>query len=49
MWYTDNEKLDIGRRVYTHEISKEQACKEYDISITTVLLSASNTSYNGTY
>ena len=25
MWYTDNEKLDIGRRVYTHEISKEQA------------------------
>ena len=37
MWYTDNEKLDIGRRVYTHEISKEQACKEYDISIITVV------------
>ena len=36
MWFTD-KKLDIGRRVYTHEISKEQACKEYDISITTVV------------
>lgn len=25
MWFTDNEKLDIGRRVYTQEISKDQA------------------------
>lgn len=37
MWYTGNEKLDIGRRVYAHEISKEEACKEYNISITTVV------------
>ena len=25
MWFTDNEKLDIGRRVYTQEISRDQA------------------------
>ena len=37
MWHTDNEKLDIGRKVYNHEISKEQARKEFGISTTAVV------------
>lgn len=37
MWYSDEEKEVIGRRVYTREITKEEACDEYNISITTVI------------
>ena len=37
MWYSDEEKEVIGRRVYTHEITKEEACNEYNISVTTVI------------
>lgn len=31
------ERLNIGRRVFTQEISKEKAASEYNISITTVV------------
>ena len=37
MYYTPEERLNSGRRVFTQEISKEQAASEYNISITTVV------------
>ena len=37
MYQTPEERLNIGRRVFTQEISKEQAASEYNISITTVV------------
>ena len=37
MYYMPEERLNIGRRVFTQEISKEKAASEYNISITTVV------------
>ena len=37
MYYLPEERLNIGRRVFTQEISKEKAASEYNISITTVV------------
>ena len=37
MYYMPEERLNIGRRVFTQEISKEKASSEYNISITTVV------------
>ncbi len=37
MWYTDEQKLDIGRSVFTHEITKTEACERYSISYPTVI------------
>ena len=37
MYYMPEERLNIGRRVFTQEISKERAASEYNISITTVV------------
>ena len=32
MKYTHEERLEIGRRIYTGEISKYQAAAEYEIN-----------------
>ena len=37
MYYMPEERLNIGRRVFTQEISKEKGASEYNISITTVV------------
>ena len=37
MYYMPEERLNVGRRVFTQEISKEKAASEYNISITTVV------------
>lgn len=37
MYYTDIERVDIGRRVFTHEITKEAAAKEYSVSIQSIV------------
>ena len=37
MYYMPEERLNIGRRVFTQEILKEKAASEYNISITTVV------------
>lgn len=36
MKYTEEERLDIGRRVYTHELTEAEACAEYDLGTTSV-------------
>lgn len=33
MFYTPKERIEIGRRVFTHAITKEEAAMEYDVSI----------------
>ena len=33
MFYTPKERIDIGRLVFTREITKEDAAKEYDVTI----------------
>ena len=35
MKYTHEERLEIGRRIYTGEISKYQAAAEYEINYQT--------------
>ena len=37
MWYTDEQKIDIGRKVFTHEITKTKACEIYGITYPTVV------------
>ena len=37
MYYSLKEREDIGKKVFTHQLTKEEAMKEYDISITTVI------------
>lgn len=32
MYYTTNEKIDIGRRVFKHIITKSEAAKEYEVT-----------------
>jgi len=32
MYYTAKERLDIGNKVYTHYMTKEEAAREYQIS-----------------
>lgn len=36
MKYTEEERLDIGRRVYTHKLTEAEACAEYDLGTTSV-------------
>lgn len=33
MYYTQKERIEIGCRVFTHEITKEEAAKQYDVTI----------------
>ena len=33
MYYTPKERLEIGRRVFAHALTKEEAAKEYDVTI----------------
>lgn len=37
MYYMPKERLDIGRKVFTHETSKEEAAREYGVSIQTII------------
>lgn len=37
MWYTDEQKIDIGRSVFTHEMTRTEACEKYGISYPTVI------------
>lgn len=37
MYYSLKEREDIGKKVFTHQLTKEEAMREYDISITTVI------------
>ncbi len=33
MYYSAQERLDIGRKVFIHQISKEEAAREYGVSM----------------
>ena len=33
MYYMPKERLKIGRRVFAHALTKEEAAKEYDFTI----------------
>ena len=33
MYYTQKERIEIGYRVFTHALTKEEAAKEYDVTI----------------
>ena len=35
MKYTQEERLDIGRRLYTHELTLQEAMEQYDIGKST--------------
>ena len=37
MYYSLKEREDIGKKVFTHQLTKEEAMKEYDRAITTVI------------
>ena len=37
MFYTPKERIDIGRLVFTREITKEDATKEYDVAIQSIV------------
>lgn len=37
MYYTAEQRVDIGRRVFAHEISKEAAAREYSVSIQSIV------------
>ena len=37
MFYTPNERVGIGRRVFAHEITKEEAAREYSVSIQSIV------------
>jgi len=37
MYYMPSERLDIGRKVFTHEMTKEAAAHEYEVSVTTIV------------
>ena len=36
MKYTKDQRIDIGRRVFTHEISRQEAITKYDICSTSL-------------
>lgn len=33
MYYTSKERIEIGSLVYTHALTKEEAAKQYDVTI----------------
>ena len=33
MYCTQKERIEIGYRVFTHSLTKEEAAKEYDVTI----------------
>lgn len=37
MFYSAQERIDIGRKVFTHEISKSEAAKEYMVSENSII------------
>jgi hypothetical protein len=37
MFHTPNERVSIGRRVFAHEITKEEAAREYSVSIQSIV------------
>lgn len=37
MFYTPSERVSIGRRVFAHEITKEEAAREYSVSIQSIV------------
>lgn len=37
MYYMPKERLDIGRKAFTHELSKEAAAKEYGVSAQAII------------
>lgn len=32
MYYLPKQRVDIGRKVFTHEMSREEAAREYEVS-----------------
>ena len=37
MFYAPSERASIGRRVFAHEITKEDAAKEYSVSMQSII------------
>lgn len=37
MYHTPKERMDIGRRVFAHELSKEDAAREYEVSVQSIV------------
>jgi transposase len=37
MYYSAQERLDIGRKVFNHQISKEEAAREYGVSMQSII------------
>lgn len=37
MYYMPKDRLDIGRKVFTHELTKEAAAREYSVSVQTII------------
>ena len=36
MYYTPKERIDIGRKVFTHAMTKDEAAKEYGVTETCI-------------
>lgn len=37
MYYTPKARIDIGRKVFTHELSKEDAARKYEVSVQSII------------